>query len=183
MHLFSSSLSLLLLSIFTLLRPSHAERTEFPASPATCANANADLPYVIVQPVCDLAISAICNVTVALNANLTSLDRYRAVTDVGPGSCEAQIIFPEPRPTFIWDSGVCVKAFQDITINCMLLRRKWSAPVGQQAGISGVVFDEELGFSALNTAGPGYLVGPPNYYGDIGAEDLSAFVPGNRLPT
>ncbi len=190
MHLLSSSasssLSLLLLPILTILialRSASAERTEFPASPATCANANADLPYVIVQPLCDTAIGVICNVTVNLYANSSSLDRYRAIGEYGLGSCEAQIIFPEPRPTFAWDVAKCVEEFQQITINCMLLRRRWSAKEpGQQAGISGVAFDDELGFSALDATGPGYLVGPPSYYGDIGAVNLTDLVPGNAKP-
>ncbi|KAL8904472.1 MAG: hypothetical protein Q9207_003236 [Kuettlingeria erythrocarpa] len=188
MHLLSSSssssfVSLLLLPILTTLiafRSVSAERTEFPRSPATCANANADLPYVIVQPLCDTAIEVICNVTVDLNANSSSLDRYRAVGEYGLGSCEAQIIFPEPRPTFAWDIDTCVKAFQKITINCMLLRRRWSAKEpGQQAGLLGIAFDDQLGFSALDATGPGYMVGPPAYYGDIGAVNLTDLVPGN----
>ncbi|KAI4184104.1 MAG: hypothetical protein LQ346_006165 [Caloplaca aetnensis] len=190
MHLLSSSSSssssLLLLPILTTLialRSASAERTEFPASPATCANSNADLPYVIVQPLCDSAIAVICNVTVDRYTNSSSLDRYRAVGEVAIGACEAQIIFPEPRPTFTWDVNTCVKAFQEITINCMLLRRRWSAKEpGQQAGISGLAFDDQLGFSALDATGPGYLVGPPTYYGDIGAVNLTDLVPGNAKP-
>lgn len=56
------------------------------------------------------------------------------------------------------------------------------AGAGHQAGVKGVVFDNETGFSALDSSRPGYLVGPPEYYGDIGAVDLTAHVIGNLRP-
>ncbi|KAI4130900.1 MAG: hypothetical protein LQ338_001497 [Usnochroma carphineum] len=180
MYSFSHSSLLLFFSITHILSGTRAQGANFSSDYPTCANAKSRLLPVIVQPYCDNAIITVCGTVNATLANSSPLDNYKATgTNRVAGACEVQILFADPRPAFAFDYHKCVQEFESITIDCMLIGvGKW-AKKGHQAGVRGVTFDPNYGFQALGPSNPGYLVGPPEYYPNESAEDLTAEVPGN----
>ncbi|KAI4159458.1 MAG: hypothetical protein L6R39_000360 [Caloplaca ligustica] len=141
-----------------------AQSVNFTSDRATCANANANLAPVTVQPYCDNAIIVVCSTVNATLAAGGMLADYKAVGNNLLSPCEIQILFYEPLPAFTFDYDLCVKDFESITIDCMLIGKGKYAGEGHQAGVRGVVFNPGLGFSALHASSPGYLAGPPDYY-------------------
>lgn len=164
----------------------------YPSDKATCVNNSAQLNDVKVQPYCDNAISTICGTVVETMAASRPLSNYRAhgiPPPFGRGTCEVNILFLEPFPSFPFDYATCVEGFQSITIDCMLIGYGKHAGKGHQSGVRGVLynangFDNSSTnpmFSALDRTGPGYIVGPPESYGIIFAKDLTSNVPGNAV--
>ncbi|KAL9597412.1 MAG: hypothetical protein Q9219_005165 [cf. Caloplaca sp. 3 TL-2023] len=174
----------------TIFYSNHARCwTGFPSDHATCVNSTAVLRSVVVKPWCDNAISTVCGTAVSALANYDHLINLKAfgVPPSRLGSCEVNLLFYEPYPSFPFTYDICVEAFQSITIDCMLIGYGKHAGKNHQAGVRGVVYNEngEDGsaenpmFAALEPTSPGFMVGPPDAYGNISAVDLTHIVPGN----
>ncbi|KAL9009375.1 MAG: hypothetical protein Q9173_005590 [Seirophora scorigena] len=160
------------------LNPADVQNITYPADVSTCANKAVRLHLVMVQPNCDMAISTLCSRVNASIASSDALINLRAVGDIGFGPCEAQILFRdfEPGPSG-YDYDDCVKAFQSITIDCMLISVGKEAAPGKQGGVRAVAFDPAENFTAALTTSPGYLVAQPDYFPQNNTTELE--VPGN----
>ena len=81
-----------------------------------------------------------------------------------------------------------MKDFQSITIECMLVGSGRFAWEGAQAGVKGITYhadgqDSSVSnpiFTATGAGGsPGYMVGPPSWYGNLSVPDVSSSIPNN----
>ncbi|KAL8648082.1 MAG: hypothetical protein Q9210_005195 [Variospora velana] len=175
--LFTALLLPFLLPIFLRTQSTHAQITIFPSDQPNCANENSSIPFVLVQPNCDDAVSAVCNAMQSRIASNTSLTNLRAIGNNGWGPCEVRLLFPDPPPQGL-SFNDCVKGFWTITIDCMLIGKGKEAFKNRQAGVRGVGYEEGNNFTAPDPASPGYMAGPPLYYpGEDNAEEVE--VPGN----
>ncbi|KAL9597674.1 MAG: hypothetical protein Q9219_005001 [cf. Caloplaca sp. 3 TL-2023] len=152
---------------------------------ATCANDDSvkgpfgSTSALSVRPSCDTVINIVCRVAVDDYSKGRQMRNLVASSD-GENPCQASILFSQPKLADTFDYEGCVKDFQKITTACMLLgddNAKYAANA-QQAGVMNVEYTAEGG--ASNTAypkmkasdrfnyKPGYMVGPPNYFGGVG---------------
>ncbi|KAL8931035.1 MAG: hypothetical protein Q9208_000137 [Pyrenodesmia sp. 3 TL-2023] len=131
---------------------------------------------ITVQNDCDTAINIVC--TYAFNDYQANRQMNNIKARAGEGfPCEATILFSQPKMADPFDYASCVANFLDITTKCSLIgasTAKWAA-ANQQAGVRNVIYTPEgLGVNstyprmkASNVYNhfPGYLIGPPDYFG------------------
>ena len=134
---------------------------------------------VTVRPDCDVVIDYICAAVDAMahrppqNADMTSLTFSKS-------TCAGLILFPANKKldTPI-DYASCVSSFQSITKTCMLLDGSAGqnyASAGQQAGVMNIFHQfnnpspgSRWQVSSAWGAMPGFMMGPPNYWGPVHA--------------
>lgn len=165
---------------------------------STCVSENAQLydtfgktASVKVQPNCDIAINALCSLAPLKDPPMV----YATYTAIGPNNsaddpeaCQAHLVGLGRSNLLEFDYASCVQGFQNITIDCMLLNYGRGAKKGLQAGVRGVLIEfpplpangskaGEKGFVAPKNVSihpnpildPGFLVGPPGYFGNVSA--------------
>ena len=180
------------LALTTLSLGQRNSIVQYPRDFATCVSADELLyPYfgstdfVLVQPNCDIAIDAIC-AQVPLGVINTPYASYVATAgtnDTDPGSddtpdpCQAHLVgLGQYNLLKLVDYDTCVKGFQNITIDCMLLDYGVHAKRGMQAGVKGVqiTYPEpayasraDMEIRSIGLLDPGFLVGPPGYFGNV----------------
>ena len=199
-----SLLLLLPLALSSPLLPRQQDRISFPTSEETCiedptgrlhSTNLAGLPYVTVQPLCDNTISTLCALTTDPSAALPSRGLKATATNsqgTDAGACEAHLLFEASslRPKD-WNYESCIAKFQKITIECMLIGVGKHAFNGQQAGVLGVLYlptgkDSSVAnprWRAANDDGsPGFMVGPPGWFGNVSVPDVRDRVPGYAPP-
>ena len=198
-------LLLLPLSLSSALLPRQQDRISFPTSEETCVedltgrlhSTNlAGLPYVTVQPLCDNTISTLCALTTDPSAAFPSRGLKATATNRrgadGVGPCEAHLLFGtnNPRPKD-WSYKNCIAKFQKITVECMLIGVGKHAFESQQAGVLGVAYNAEGEDSSVanprwraanDDGSPGFMVGPPGWFGNVSVMDVSDRVPGYTPP-
>ncbi|KAL8716597.1 MAG: hypothetical protein Q9225_006087 [Loekoesia sp. 1 TL-2023] len=145
----------------------------------TCADHPAFEPFgktsaIAVRPDCDTAIDVVCKIAVADYSKGRRMRNLKASFGTN-NSCETHILFSQPKLADPLDYDGCVKSFQSITTQCMLLGDAKYASPGQQAGVVNVIYTQDGGAgystypmmkaSNLYNLKPGYMVGPPDYFG------------------
>lgn len=170
--------------------------TVYAPNHATCvADDSLKTPFrgtgpITVRPDCDGAISRVCTVVAAQYAKGNQMNNIRAKSD-GNGSCEATILFSQPKLADPVDYDQCVSVFQWITVGCMLPQRGSSGTPGAQGGVVNVEYTAEGGpdnttYPLMKASdhfnyGPGYMVGPPGYFGGYSyGEDVSGLYHGRK---
>ncbi|KAL8925647.1 MAG: hypothetical protein Q9172_002151 [Xanthocarpia lactea] len=159
---------------------------------ATCVSSNNTVfdifgytPTVNVQPNCDNAINAVCSLF-----SIQAETNYATYTATAPNSndpeaCQVHLVGYGNANNLPTNYTSCVEGFQSITINCMLLGYGKYAEEKLQAGVRGVYIEPpqnvpkagEEGFvtptnvtiTAPGLLSPGFLVGPPGYFGEVRA--------------
>ncbi|KAL8833551.1 MAG: hypothetical protein Q9170_004206 [Blastenia crenularia] len=156
--------------------------TVFAPDWATCANDDSlkqpfgNTASIAVRPDCDAAIDVVCKVAVSDYSKGRQMRNLKATSGAG-SSCEANILFSQPKLADALDYDSCVKSFQGITTLCLLLGDAPYASPAQQAGVTNVIYTQDGGpgnstypkmmASNLYNLKPGYMVGPPNYFGGV----------------
>ncbi|KAL8906508.1 MAG: hypothetical protein Q9207_001994 [Kuettlingeria erythrocarpa] len=153
----------------------------FPPQTVCSDNAAIKEPFgptdtITVQPDCDSAINIVC--TYATNDYTSNRQMNNVKARAGEANpCEVTIMFSAPKMAQPFDFAQCVSEFQAITTRCSLIgasTAKWAA-AAQQAGVKNVIYTADgLGVNstyprmkASNVYNhlPGYMVGPPDYFG------------------
>ncbi|KAI4281559.1 MAG: hypothetical protein L6R38_003606 [Xanthoria sp. 2 TBL-2021] len=165
---------------------------------STCVSESAPLydtfgktASVKVQPNCDIAINALCSLAPLKDPPMV----YATYTAIGPNNsaadpeaCQAHLVGLGKSNLLEFNYATCIQGFQNITIDCMLLNYGKRAKKGMQAGVRGVLIEfpplpangskvGEEGFLPPKNVSihpnpildPGFLVGPPGYFGDVSA--------------
>ncbi|KAI4122807.1 MAG: hypothetical protein LQ338_005598 [Usnochroma carphineum] len=162
---------------------------------ATCANDDSiKNPFgstapISVRPDCDSAIDTVCKVAESdytSGRQMRNLKAHSGNTD----ACEVNILFSQPKLADTFDYNTCVQGFFGITTLCMLLgdaNAKYAA-TAQQAGVTNVIYTQDGGAgnstyplmkaSNLYNLKPGYMAGPPGYFGGPGLYSYSTDVTG-----
>ncbi|KAI4159752.1 MAG: hypothetical protein L6R39_000309 [Caloplaca ligustica] len=159
--------------------------TVFAPNWATCANdPSVQIPFgntaaITVRPDCDTAIDIVCKVATADYTKGRQMRNLKASSG-SPNACEVNILFSQPKLADVFSYEICVKGFQDITTQCMLLGEDagpWAAPAAQ-AGVTNAVYTQEGGAgnstypmmkaSTQFNLKPAYMAGPPGYFGPGG---------------
>ncbi|KAL9030833.1 MAG: hypothetical protein Q9196_001087 [Gyalolechia fulgens] len=130
---------------------------------------------IAVRPDCDSAIEIVCRATMADYLKARQMQNLRASVGVG-NKCEATILFSQPKLADPFDYASCVTSFQMITIECMLIQRGSDGSPGQQGGVVNVEYTADGGswnstYPMMKASDrfnnkPGYMVGPPAYFGN-----------------
>ncbi|KAL9001446.1 MAG: hypothetical protein Q9169_000021 [Polycauliona sp. 2 TL-2023] len=164
------------------------------ANDTKISNTFGETEYVLVQPNCDAAIDAVCRGAPLLMANISyatytataSSRQTRPDSDDDPEPCQVHLVGLGTSNLLRLTYATCVAGFQNITVNCMLLNYGAYAKRGAQAGVKGVQISYpsppqgapepgDEGFKAptdvfirsLGLLDPGFLVGPPGYFGNV----------------
>ncbi|CAO1603320.1 hypothetical protein XANCAGTX0491_006908 [Xanthoria calcicola] len=165
---------------------------------STCVSENqqlydtfGDTATVKVQPNCDVAINALCSLAPLKDPPMV----YATYTAIGPNNtaddpdaCQAYLVGLGRSNLLEYNYDTCVQGFQNITIDCMLVGYGNRARRRRQAGVRGVLIEfpplpangskpGDAGFVAPRNVSihpnplldPGFLVGPPGYFGDVSA--------------
>ncbi|KAL8909857.1 MAG: hypothetical protein Q9171_004844 [Xanthocarpia ochracea] len=154
----------------------------------TCVSSNDTLfnifgytPTVNVQPNCDNAIHAVCSLF-----SIQAPKNYATYTATAPNSddpeaCQVHLVGYGLTNNLPINYTSCVEGFQSITIDCMLLNYGKYAIENLQAGVRGVYIEPpqnvsngfltptDVTITAPGLLSPGFLVGPPAYFGDVRA--------------
>lgn len=134
-----------------------------------------------VQPNCDDAINAVCSQALIAPPQNKATYTATAPNPSDPEACQVHLVGLGTANKLPTTYETCVEGFQSITIDCMLLGYGRSAEKGVQAGVRGVYVSSELpavsgpgyltakniSITADSLQGPGFLVGPPGYFGDV----------------
>ena len=181
------------LAFTTLSLGQRITTTRYPRDVATCVNGDDRLfpffgyaDFVLVQPNCDVAIDALC-AQVPLGVIDTPYATFVATagtndtdptSDDTPDPCQAHLVgLGENNLLKLADYDTCVQGFQNITIDCMLLNYGAHAIKGMQAGVKGVQIEfpdpanaslpDDIKIRSIGLLDPGFLVGPPGYFGNV----------------
>ncbi|KAL6721969.1 hypothetical protein ACLMJK_001074 [Lecanora helva] len=127
---------------------------------------------VNVRPDCDTVIDSICSAAVK---EASRPGQMRSLT-AKSGTCQGFILFSQRTLADPLDYDICVGNFQSITKTCMLIGEgKNYASDKHQAGVQNVFHNPKQTPPSTYTwtaatnwnLYPGYMMGPPGYFGDI----------------
>ncbi|KAL8670880.1 MAG: hypothetical protein Q9168_004611 [Polycauliona sp. 1 TL-2023] len=166
---------------------------------AQMSNTFGSTATVKVQPNCDAAIDAVCGQVPLGFVNKPAYATYKATAgsnDIHPGTkdapeaCEVHLVGVGSADLLRLSYTTCVQGFQNITVNCMLLNYGAQAQKGKQAGVRGVTIayppapnatspqpgssdyvpPTDVAIGKIPLLAPGFLAGPPGYFGDVNLE-------------
>ena len=172
---------------------------------STCVSSNDALfdifgytPAVNVQPNCDNAIHAVCSLfSIQPQKNYAT---YTAAAPVStdPEACQVHLVGFGTSNNLPLNYTSCVEGFQSITIECMLLGVGKYAEETLQAGVRGVYIEPpqnvpkagedgfvtptDVSITGNGLLSPGFLVGPPGYFGEVRAPIGKVLVPPVVIP-
>ncbi|KAL8898658.1 MAG: hypothetical protein Q9192_001960 [Flavoplaca navasiana] len=185
------------LAFTTLSLGQRITTTQYPRDVATCVSADdrlypyfGDTGFVLVQPNCDVAIDALCaqvplgiiDLPYASFVATAGTNDTDPTSDDTPDTCQAHLVgLGENNLLKLADYDTCVRGFQNITIDCMLLDYGEHAKRGMQAGVKGVQIEfpdpanaslpDDVKIRSIGLLDPGFLVGPPGYFGNVSLDE------------